>query len=145
MNYETKQDVFDETLSNLKKMDTQIEGEWGYSQLTMGVGKHGDVESTREIAIAEIRDRYASALPDDLPVIPLTVGEYIEEVKAHGKFSIIDPLWRVSDALSTIGESVLGDRSRWVLHHSDDFARAWVLGAWRVEETGEIVKLEAEK
>ena len=61
MSNETKRDVFEETLSNLKKMDAQIEGEWGYSQLTMGVGKHGDVESIREIAIAEIRDRYAAA------------------------------------------------------------------------------------
>ncbi|SIH75442.1 Uncharacterised protein [Mycobacteroides abscessus subsp. abscessus] len=25
------------------------------------------------------------------------------------------------------------------------FAHAWLLGVWRVEETGEIVKLEAEK
>ena len=87
---------------------------------------------------------YDSALPDDLPVIPKAVGEYIEEAKAHGKWSIIDPLWRVGDALSAMGESGLGDRSRWVLHHSDDFARAWVLGAWRVEETGAIVKLEGE-
>ena len=93
---------------------------------------------------AKLLDRYDAALPDDLPVIPKAIGEYIEEVKAHGKWSIIDPLWRVGDALSAMGESGLGDRSRWVLHHSDDFALAWVLGVWRVEETGEIVKMEAE-
>ena len=96
-------------------------------------------------AIDEYKKRYNAALPDDLPVIPEDIGEYIEEVKAHGKWSIIDPLWRVGDALSAMGESGLGDRDRWVLHHSADFARAWVLGVWRVEETGEIVKVEAEK
>ena len=93
----------------------------------------------------DLRQRYDAALPDDLPVIPKAIGEYIDEVKAHGKFSIIDPLWCVGDVLSAMGESGLGDRSRWILHHSDDFARAWLLGVWRVEETGEVVKLEEEK
>ncbi|MEG6531632.1 hypothetical protein V6C66_12805 [Lacticaseibacillus paracasei] len=91
------------------------------------------------------RARYDAAFPDDLPVIPQAVGEYIKKANACGKLSIIDPLWHVGDTLSAMGESGLGDRARWVLHHSDDFARAWVLGVWRVEETGEIVKLEAEK
>lgn len=126
MSYETKWDVFDDALRALEEF--------------------GEQGSSWEMAYDDLSARYSAAsddaLPDDMPVIPLTVGEYIEEVKAHGKFSIIDPLWRVGDALSTMGESGLGDRSRWVLHHSDDFARAWVLGVWRVEETGEIVKLE---
>ena len=89
--------------------------------------------------------QYDAALPDNLPVIPEAVGEYIEEAKAHGKWSIIDPLWHVGDALSAMGESGLSDRARWILHNSDEFYRAWLLGVWRVEETGEIVKLEAEE
>ncbi len=128
---ETKRDVFDAAMSLIRSFEETFLDHSSY---------HGSYTKTKYFC-----ERYDAALPDDLPVTPLTVGEYIEEVKAHGKFSIIDPLWRVSDALSTIGESVLGDRSRWVLHHSDDFARAWVLGVWRVEETGEIVKLEAEE
>ena len=123
---ETKWDVFDETLSNLKKMDAQIEEEWGYSQLTMGVGKHGDVESIREIEIAEIRDRYAAALPDDLPVVPKDVSEWLTWCKRsnHSLKDALDGETRVSE---------------------DVFARAWILGVWKVSETGEIVKLEAEK
>lgn len=135
MSKETKQDVFEDMKWELiRNLANTIDQNGGLRPLEDAT-KVGENYATR----------YAAALPDDLPVIPLTVGEYIEEVKAHGKFSIIDPLWRVGDALSTMGESGLGDRSRWVLHHSDDFARAWLLGVWRVEETGEIVKLEAEK
>lgn len=36
------------------------------------------------------------------------------------------------------------NKDRW-LKLQDTFARAWLLGVWKVEETGEIVKLEEEK
>lgn len=79
--------------------------------------------------------RYDAALPDDMPVIPEAVGEVIVKLK-HKKFSL-------SGAMSYATAVSL---SSWMtLEHEEDFARAWVLGAWCVEETGKIVKLEEEK
>ncbi|BAN72193.1 hypothetical protein HMPREF0530_1440 [Lacticaseibacillus paracasei subsp. paracasei ATCC 25302 = DSM 5622 = JCM 8130] len=80
---------------------------------------------------------YDAALPDDLPVIPEAVGEILRS--AHGQNNLLCVLdtakngHKVSEALA------------WILANQNTFATAWVLGVWRVEETGEIVKLEAEK
>lgn len=76
--------------------------------------------------IASTRDRYAAALPDDLPVIPKAVGEWLTWCKERGH--------SLKDALD--GETRVSE---------DTFAHAWVLGVWEVKETGEIVKLEEEK
>jgi hypothetical protein len=35
--------------------------------------------------------------------------------------------------------------TEWIDKHQNTVARAWLLETWAVEETGEIVKLEAEK
>ncbi|WP_375711192.1 hypothetical protein [Lacticaseibacillus paracasei] len=79
--------------------------------------------------------RYVAALPDNLPVIPKAVGDVIVKLK-HKKFSL-------SGAMSYAAVVSL---SPWMtFEHEDTFALAWVLGAWKVEETGEIVKLEEEK
>ena len=69
--------------------------------------------------------QYDNALPDDLPVIPKDVSEWLTwcKRKHHSLKDALDGETRVSE---------------------DVFARAWLLGVWRVEETGEIVKLEAE-
>ena len=73
-------------------------------------------------------DRYLAALPDDLPVILKAWGDTIEEFKAnHYRLSEIFTEWD------------------WNYYEQELIARSWVLGVWRVEETGEIVKLEAEK
>lgn len=78
---------------------------------------------------------YDAAFPDNLPVIPKAVGDVIVKLK-HKKFSL-------SGAMSYAAVVSL---SPWMtFEHEDTFALAWVLGAWKVEETGEIVKLEAEK
>ncbi|WP_423492886.1 hypothetical protein [Lacticaseibacillus paracasei] len=79
------------------------------------------------------KKRYDAALPDDLPVIPEAVGCMITKMKPICK-SILDSQYRD-----------YGKDHRWIIDHYDTFARAWLLGVWRVEETGEIVKLEAEK
>lgn len=82
-------------------------------------------------------DEYDTALPDDLPVIPKTVGKYIKEAK----FEDVTLL----EALGCARDPVFKNLGRWITSHSEEFARAWVLGVWRVDETGEIVKLEEEK
>lgn len=80
-------------------------------------------------------DDYDAALPDDLPVIPKAVGDVIVKLK-HKKFSL-------SGAMSYAAVVSL---SPWMtFEHEDTFALAWVLGAWKVEETGEIVKLEVKE
>ena len=66
---------------------------------------------------------YDAALPDDLPVIPKDVSEWLTWCKMnhHSLKDALDGETRVSE---------------------DIFARAWLLGVWRIEGTGEIVKLE---
>ena len=88
---------------------------------------------------------YATALPDDLPVIPKAVGEYIRKVKAPGKWGLLDVFWHLGDNISAVGINGLYDWQRWMADNQVAVARAWVLGVWRVEETGEIVKLEEKK
>ena len=81
--------------------------------------------------------QYDTALPDDLPVIPKVVGEILQS--AHGQtnlFGVLDTArngHKVSEPLT------------WIIANQNTFARAWVLGVWCIEETGKIVKLEAEK
>lgn len=90
---------------------------------------------------------YDAALPDDLPVIPELIGKYLI-MRKHDRGDLVQALDE--------GTSFLLDGTQWesvqdwfwfsdVKDSVDTFARAWVLGIWRVEETGEIVKLEAEK
>jgi len=95
----------------------------------------------------ELRQRYDAALPDDLPVIPELIGKYLIMCK-HDRGDLVQALDE--------GTSFLLDGTQWesvqdwfwfsdVKDSVDTFARAWVLGVWRVEGTGEIMKLEEEK
>jgi hypothetical protein len=92
-------------------------------------------------------NRYDTALPDDLPVLPELIGKYLI-MRKHDRGDLVQALDE--------GTSFLLDGTQWesvqdwfwfsdVKDRVDTFARAWVLGVWRVEETGEIVKLEEEK
>ncbi|KRL13043.1 hypothetical protein [Schleiferilactobacillus perolens] len=98
--------------------------------------RDGSFEDWSE-SLSDYSARYAAALPDDLPVIPKVVGEMLQS--AHGQTNLLGVLdtarngHKVSEPLA------------WIIANQNTFATAWVLGAWRVEETGEIVKLEAEK
>ena len=83
---------------------------------------------------SEMMNRYDAALPDDLPVIPQAVGEYL---KTHRKDSLGEIFWK----LGCKSSAFLDSNEHYTVLNSEIFARAWLLGAWRVEETGEIVKL----
>lgn len=124
MNHETKRDVFEDLVEELADAYIALDGE--------GIGE----ELTNEDKQAYLKD-YDNALPDDLPVIPEAVGNQIVEDQGE----------HLSDELHWAAQGALGDRklSNWIADNENTFARAWVLGVWRVEETGEIVKLEAEK
>ena len=116
MSNETKRDVFLDAVDALA--DVQASG---------GNVGHQDAN----LFMAE----YEKALPDDLPVIPKAVGDVIVKLK-HKRFSL-------SGAMSYAAVVSL---SPWMTSENEDtFALAWILGVWKVAETGEIVKLEAEK
>ena len=123
---ETKRDVFEEALSPYKD---------------------GDVWHNKYLA--ELRVRYDATLPDDLPVIPKAVGEYIRDAKAgHNGIGFV--LMMGGHAMTT-NRIAFEEWLTRVNNYSDridrenTFARSWLLGIWRVEENGEIVKLEATK
>lgn len=132
MSNETKRDVFEDLVEELAIAYTALDGE--------GMG---DILTSEEKQ-AYLKD-YDNALPDDLPVIPELIGKYLKMWKHdHGD------LFQAFDE----GTSASLDGTQWesvqdwfsdAKDSFDTFARAWVLGAWKVEETGEIVKLEAEK
>lgn len=97
--------------------------------------------------IASTRDRYDNALPDDLPVIPKAVSEWIKECK-HRNVTLADTLCmemrpeNVRNWIAFKDGNIANDFDRvGYLRKQDLMATAWLLGVWRVEETGEVVKL----
>lgn len=130
MSNETKRDVLVRLAEDLKINDSFDE----------------EYPKSREDIEKEYKENihnYDAALPDDLPVIPMAAGDEIEIAKMRGQsiVELLEPLYS-TDTLKT-SQSVTGVWT-WAVDHSDTFARAWLDGVWRVEETGEIVKLEEE-
>lgn len=119
MNNETKRDVFDAVWNRLA----------GYQVFFNGWPRE---------TLDGYKKRYDAALPDDLPVIPKEIGEYIKRQKQGSTL-------RSAIIAATDFHAVDDEEADWIFYHSDTFARAWLLGVWRVEETGGIVKLEEEK
>lgn len=122
MNYETKQEVFKRLLRA-----------WDYlvhEQELQGEESHGACEF--DPVLIKYKKDYDAALPDDVPVIPKVVGEYITSCKAR-MMDLHDSMfnWLRSE-----------EEDEFMDCYSEIFARAWVLGVWYVEETGEIMKLE---
>ena len=76
---------------------------------------------------------YEKALPDDLPVIPKAVGEYIKRLKDD---LLAEPLFVI---FLTIQHNINTDNppyfkaENWIIDHGDTFARAWLDG-YQVEE-----------
>ena len=134
MSNETKRDVFN------KLSAAYLEDEKRLDKLVNEPDEH-----IPELDFMYFNKSYDVALPDDLPEIPELIGKYLKMWKRdHGY------LFQAFDE----GTSVSLDGTKWESVQdwfSDDkdsfdtFARAWLLGAWKVEETGEIVKLEEEK
>lgn len=61
-------------------------------------------------------DRYAAALPDDMPVIPEAVGEWIKDAKAR-YYDMLEAMTKW-----TLDQPVFD----WIHDNSDTFARAWL-------------------
>ena len=123
MSNKTKRDVFEKAL---REWDDLV-----HSCGLQGEEAHGGCEFD-PILIKYNKD-YAAALPDDLPVIPEAVGDIL---RLRGKINLLDVL------VTAKSEREVGDTLAWIIYNQNTFASAWVLGIWRVEETGEIIKLD---
>ncbi|ATN93881.1 hypothetical protein HWB35_gp20 [Lactobacillus phage LJ] len=73
---------------------------------------------------------YDTALPDDLPTIPLAVSEEIKG--SYGSLSLRDEL---DTADSTSDDPSVID---YIENSESVFAEAWCRGMWIVKETGEV-------
>lgn len=67
---------------------------------------------------SEMMSRYDVALPEDLPVIPKAVSDYINDAKAS-HYELLDAM-----AKWTLDQPVFD----WIHENSDAFARAWLDG-----------------
>lgn len=126
MSNETKRDVFEAVWNRLA----------GYQVFFNGWPRE---------TLYDYKKRYDAALPDDLPVIPELISKYLKMWKHdHGDlFQAFD-----EGTSASLDGTKLESVQDWFSDAKDSFdtfALAWLLGVWRVEETGEIVKLEAEK
>ena len=123
MSNETKRDVLVNAVDALA--DAQAS-----SDNNVGLG-HQDAD----LFMAE----YDAALPDDLPVIPKEVGEYLKRYKLM--FTLFGFLRDAVSHIDTPLDDLNQTKYHWIANNQNTFARAWVLGIWRVEGTGEVVKL----
>ena len=127
MSNETKRDVFEDALRALEEF--------------------GEQGSSWEMAYDDLSARYFAAsdaaLPEDLPVIPKAVGEYIQWGKSYDIQLYM--MYSFKFIHSQGFKKLTDDVESWIISSSDTFALAWVLGVWEVEETGEIVKLEDQR
>lgn len=124
MSNETKRDVFEAVWDRLA----------GYQVFFNGWPRE---------TLYDYKKRYDTALPDDLPVIPELISKYLI-MRKRDRGDLVQALDE--------GTSFLLDGTQWesvqdwfwfsdVKDRVDTFARAWVLGVWCVEETGEVVQL----
>ncbi|UAG58525.1 hypothetical protein [Lacticaseibacillus phage Lphi2ADMT26] len=132
MSNETKRDVFNDLVEQHQNYVITVVGDYG----------------VKDKAIEDWNERYVAALPDDLPIIPKAVGKYIQERKAaHDSLAIsLNARFKPNEVFEWMF-TVTGDPDTELsqieyVKHQDTFAHAWVLGVWRVEETGEIVKVD---
>lgn len=122
----TKRDVFNDLVEELADAYIALDGE--------GIGD----ELTNEDKQAYLKD-YDAALPDDLPVIPKAVGEYLKRYNLM--FTLFGFLRDAVSRIDTPLDDLNQTKYHWIANNQNTFARAWALGVWRVEENGEIVKL----
>ena len=120
MSNETKRDVFEQLLNEHQNLISKDNGML--------------INITTPLNIM-----YDDALPDDLPVIPKAVGVHIRWCKSNT--GIKAGIRNLLDALELPDWAGL-EAEYWINDNPEMFARAWLLGVWRVEETEEIVKLE---
>lgn len=144
---ETKREVFDELLEIAgNAMDQAMSAQ--YPSDENGCAPSGIGKAIRDI-LDPIEKHYDAALTDDLPVIPKAQSDWIKQCKTNDdslSFALGDettPI-EVAKTFRVWGGYTDKNKDKW-LKLQNDFARAWLLGVWCVEGTGEIVELEEEK
>ncbi|EPC67933.1 hypothetical protein [Lacticaseibacillus paracasei] len=140
MSNETKRDVFDELLEIAgNAMDQAMSAQYPSDENGCAPGSIG--KAIRDI-LDPIEKRYDAASPCKLSVIPQAVGEYIKWGKTYGipTYMMFSFKFVRSQGFSKLTDEV----EDWIISNSDVFVMAWLLGVWRVEEIGEIVKVEEE-
>lgn len=118
MSNETKRDVF----------DAVVNSRWCFL-----AGNTKGEPTDNECMMA-----YDAALPDNLPVVSKDVSNTMRTYRFLWWKEFLDKAY--DNELS--GDEDINYKVR---SESAEVALAWLLGVWRVEETGEIVKLEEEK
>lgn len=93
-----------------------------FEDVLRALEEFGEQGSSWEMAYDDLSTRYADALPDNLPVIPKAVSEYINDAKAS-HYELLDAM-----AKWTLDQPVFD----WIHENSDTFARAWLDG-YKVE------------
>lgn len=114
MNDETKRDVLVNAVDALANAQAS-------SDNNVGLG-HQDAD----LFMAE----YEKALPDDLPVIPKAVSEYIQWGKSY--YIQLYMMYNFKFIHSQGFKKLTDDVESWIISSSDTFARAWLDG-YRVE------------
>lgn len=108
MSNETKRDVFEKALSEwddlVHRCGLQGEEAYGYCEF--------------DAVLSKYEKDYDAALPDNLPVIPKAVSDYINDAKAS-HYELLDAM-----AKWTLDQPVFD----WIHENSDAFARAWLDG-----------------
>ena len=82
-------------------------------------------EKTKEDVFEELLESYAE------------VSDAYADAVGQEYYAEKDPDYRKQFAVDRGGRDKGAD---WIAEHADDFARAWVLEAWKVEETGKVVR-----
>ena len=115
MSTETKRDVFEDALRALEEF--------------------GEQGSSWEMAHDDLSSRYSVAsddtLPDELPVIPQAVGEYIQWGKSYNIQLYM--MYSFKFIHSQGFKKLTDDVESWIISSSNTFARAWLDG-YKVED-----------
>lgn len=124
MSNETKREVFQRALTEwydlVFNVGAQGEEAYGYSEFDGTLSKY--------------EKDYDNALPDDLPVISKVVGEILQS--AHGQTNLLDVFETAKNGHK------ISKPLAWIIANQNTFATAWLLGVWRVEETGEVTSYD---
>lgn len=120
MSNETKRDVFEKALNEWDDLvhECGLQGEeaYGYCEFDLTLSKY--------------KKDYDDALPDDLPVIPKVVGEYIQWGKSYDIQLYM--MYSFKFIHSQGFKKLTDDVESWIISSSDIFARAWLDG-YKVE------------
>lgn len=120
MSNETKRDVFEKVLNEwddlVHKCGLQGEEAYGYCEF--------------DVTLSKYEKDYATALPDNLPVIPKAVSEYIQWGKSYDIQLYM--MYNFKFIHSQGFKKLTDDVESWIISSSDTFARAWLDG-YKVE------------